>query len=55
MRSPETHLATALRDCPECGKAVSTEADVCPQCGHPIICLSEGGGGQCSEPRRESA
>lgn len=24
-----------LIDCPECGRAISTEAEACPQCGHP--------------------
>jgi hypothetical protein len=26
----------ALITCPECGKAVSTEAKVCPSCGYPV-------------------
>src|SRR6516164_6882394 len=25
-----------LMSCPECGRQVSTEADACPQCGHPM-------------------
>ena len=24
-----------LIDCPACGRAISTEAEACPQCGHP--------------------
>lgn len=26
----------ALINCPECGKQVSSQANVCPQCGYPI-------------------
>jgi hypothetical protein len=26
----------ALKQCPECGRDVSTEAASCPGCGHPI-------------------
>lgn len=26
----------ALITCPECGRQVSSHADVCPQCGYPI-------------------
>lgn len=26
----------ALIQCPECGKAVSSQAANCPECGHPI-------------------
>jgi hypothetical protein len=25
----------ALIRCPECGREISTEAEACPQCGHP--------------------
>lgn len=25
----------ALIPCPECGRQISTEAEACPQCGHP--------------------
>jgi hypothetical protein len=25
-----------LTNCPECGRQVSTAAEACPQCGHPI-------------------
>jgi hypothetical protein len=25
----------ALINCPECGRQISTEAEACPQCGHP--------------------
>ena len=25
-----------LTNCPECGRQVSTEAESCPQCGHPL-------------------
>ena len=24
-----------LIDCPECGRQISTQAEACPQCGHP--------------------
>ena len=26
----------ALIPCPECGKDISSEAEACPDCGHPI-------------------
>lgn len=25
-----------LTNCPECGRQISTEAEACPQCGHPM-------------------
>ena len=25
-----------LTDCPECGRQISTAAEACPQCGHPM-------------------
>jgi hypothetical protein len=28
----------ALISCPDCGRQVSQDADVCPQCGRPIKC-----------------
>ena len=29
-----------LTNCPECGRQVSTAADACPQCGHPLLAVA---------------
>jgi hypothetical protein len=32
---PPTERAVGLIRCPTCGRQISTEAEACPQCGHP--------------------
>lgn len=44
----------ALIKCPECGKEVSTSADVCPHCGFPIKKSLSENNKNCPEPLNSS-
>jgi hypothetical protein len=47
--------AMPLIPCPACGRQISTEAEACPQCGHPnkpIIFVDDNSGPSCYACRK---